>query len=229
VPVDPGDVTLRRMAHAENYNRWLLERGARFIGRRVLDLGAGIGTNTAWLADCADLVVAVEPHEGYVRLLERRFQDVPSVRVVHAAAETLELSESFDTAVCFNVLEHIVADEEALRRAHEHLDHGGRLLLLVPAHPALYGTTDRTVLHQRRYAKAELRSKLAGAGFDTETLRYVNPMGALGWFVSSRLLSIEHVPFGPLRAYDRFVPLLRVLDRLPSPFGLSLWAVAQRP
>lgn len=216
------------MARAENYNRWLLERGARYIGRRVLELGAGIGTHTAWLAGRADLVVAVEPDEEYVRLLERRFADTPNAHVVHASADGLELAETFDTVVCFNVLEHVADDDEALRRAHARLEAGGRLLLVVPAHRALYGATDRTVLHERRYRKDELRGKLAGAGFEVETVRHVNPVGAIGWLVSSRLLRREHVPAGPLRLYDRLVPLLRTLDHLPLPFGLSLWALARR-
>lgn len=227
MPADPGDVTLRRMAQAENYNRWLLERGAPYVGRRVLDLGAGLGTHTAWLADRAD-VVAVEADQEHVRALERRFADAPAVRVVHADAERLDLAETFDTVVCFNVLEHVAADEEALRRVCDRLEPGGRLLLLVPAHPALYGATDRTVLHERRYGKEELRRKLVEAGFEVETLRHVNPVGAIGWLVSSRLLGHADVPARPLRLYDRLVPLLRTLDRLRLPFGLSLWALARR-
>ena len=229
MPADPGDPTLRRMAQAGNYNRWLLERAGLLVGRRVLDLGAGLGTQTAWLANHAETVVAAEPDAEYVRLLESRFRQVPPVRVVHATAENLPLSETFDTVVCFNVLEHVAADAKALERAYASLERGGRLLLLVPAHPALYGAIDRMVLHERRYTKRELRAKLLRAGFEVETLRHVNPVGAVGWLISSRLLRQDHVPAGPLRLYDRLVPLLRALDRASLPFGLSLWAVARRP
>ena len=60
-------------------------------------------------------------------------------------------------------------------------------------------------------------------------LRRVNPVGALGWLVAGRVLRRSEIPDGPLRAFDRLVPVLRLLDRAKLPLGLSLWAVAQRP
>ena len=50
-----------------------------------------------------------------------------------------------------------------------------------------------------------------------------------GWFVTSRVLRTRQVPSGPLRLFDRLVPVLRALDELRLPFGLSLWTVARRP
>ena len=126
------------------------------------------------------------------------------------------------------MLEHIPDDVATLRRFHDLLVPGGRLLLLVPAHPELYGATDRAVAHERRYRKQDLRARLASVGLGVETLRLVNPLGALGWFVSSRLRNREQVPEGPLLLYDRLVPALRLLDRVDLPVGLSVWAVARR-
>jgi hypothetical protein len=45
--------------------------------------------------------------------------------------------------------------------------------------------------------------------------------------VAGRLLRRKDVPAGPLRVFDFAVPLLRWLDRIRLPFGLSLWAVAR--
>jgi len=53
--------------------------------------------------------------------------------------------------------------------------------------------------------------------------------GALGWLVTGRVLRRDEIPTGPLAAYDRLVPLFRLLDRIELPWGLSLWAVARRP
>ncbi len=60
-------------------------------------------------------------------------------------------------------------------------------------------------------------------------MRHVNPIGAAGWLVTSRLLGRTEIPQGPLTLYDRLVPLLRALDRVDLHVGLSLWAVAHRP
>jgi SAM-dependent methyltransferase len=216
---------LERMEEARNYNRWLFARCEPYMGRRVLDAGAGIGTFTELAAPGRE-VVALEPDPELAPVLRRRMEALQNVTVVEGTAE--QVDGEFDSVVCMNVLEHIPDDEAALRRFHDVLRPGGRLLLLVPAHPALYGGIDRAVAHERRYAKVGLREKLVGAGFGVERLRYVNPLGALGWLVSSRLRNREQVPEGPLLLYDRLVPILRQLDRVDVGVGLSLWAVARR-
>jgi SAM-dependent methyltransferase len=217
------------MAVADNYNTWLFERSRPYLGRSVLDIGAGVGTFTALAVPGRDRVLAAEPDPEFAQLLQQRCSAVPNVEVLAAEAADVTLAEPVDSIICFNVLEHIPDDQGALRRFGELLTPGGRLLLLVPAHPLLFGATDRAVGHERRYRRRPLAALLAGAGFEIEDIRYVNPVGALGWLVSSRLLRSDDVPTGPLRLYDRLVPLLRTLDRLHPPFGLSLWAVARKP
>ncbi len=225
------DETLRRMAQARNYNSWLLERSLPYLGRRVLDVGAGIGTFTERVAERAELVVAVEPDPRFLPVLRRRFEACENVRIVDTTIDALagDVEELFDSILCFNVLEHVRDDEGALHAFRRQLAPGGRLLLLVPAHPFLLGSLDRTVAHERRYAKEPLRQALLAAGLEVETLRHVNPVGALGWLVSSRLLRRELIPEGPLRLFDRLVPALRALDSMHPPFGLSLWGVARAP
>ena len=223
--------SLRRMAEAENYNAWMLERATPYLGQAVLDVGAGTGTFTAALADGRERVVGLEPDPPLFEILDRRLGGRPNVEVFQAESGQLRSllpDARFDSIVCFNVLEHIADETAALRGFHESLRAGGHLLLLVPAHPLLFGQIDRTVGHERRYRKRSLRTSLHGMGFDVVELRYVNPVGALGWLVSSRILKREHVPEGPLKLYDRLVPALRALDRFDVGFGLSLWAVARR-
>jgi SAM-dependent methyltransferase len=127
------------------------------------------------------------------------------------------------------VLEHVPDHARALRRFRELVRPGGNLLLLVPAHPALYGAYDRSVGHERRYTRPGLRRLLRDGGYELDELRYVNPVGALGWLVRVRLRRTPEWPATSFRTFDRLVPFLRPLDRLRLPFGLSLWAVARRP
>ena len=215
------------MAAAARYNAWLFERAAPYVGRRAVDVGAGIGTFTAMLADRCDHVVAVEPDPPFAQALRRRFAGAPNVEVVEDDVVASENRGTFDAIICFNVLELIADDRAALSRYRDWLRERGHLLLLVPAHPALYGTTDSALDHARRYRRRSLREKLETAGFKVRALRHVNPVGAVGWFVSSRLLRRVDIPVGPLAVFDDLVPVLRALDALRLPFGLSLWAVAQ--
>ncbi len=215
------------MAEAENYSAWLLARAGGYLGNRVLDVGAGIGTFAALLGEQAE-VVAVEPDPSFIPLLRERFRDHPNVTVVEGDAFADEIQGSFDTIISLNVLEHIADDGGTLRRLRELLTEGGHLLLLVPAHPFLHGPIDRSVGHERRYTRRALGERLVEAGLQVEELHYVNPVGALGWFVSSKLLRHDQVPGVPLKLYDSLVPLLRRLDRFSFPFGLSAWAVARK-
>jgi SAM-dependent methyltransferase len=176
-------------------------------------------------------VIALEPEQAFAEHLRRRFAHRPEITVVEGAAEALPAPPAvdLDSVLCLNVLEHVADDAAALRGFRERLRPGGRLLLLVPAHPVLYGAYDRSVGHVRRYRRRELRTLLAAAGFDVLTVRHVNPVGALGWLLRVRLARTGHWPSTSFRAFDRLVPVLKHLDRAPLPVGLSLWAVARRP
>ena len=218
------------MSEAHRYNAWLLARAQPFLGPRMLDVGAGIGTFSAELARSADRVVAIEPEPGDAEQLRRRFAGDRRVRIEELDATSIgetDIGGPFDGAICFNVLEHIQDDVAALRAVREQLALDGHLLLLVPAHQALFGEIDRTVGHVRRYSRRTLNRALVDAGYEVRELRYVNPLGAVGWFVASRVLRREQIPEGSLRVYDTLVPLLRALDRLPLPLGLSVWGVAK--
>jgi SAM-dependent methyltransferase len=221
---------LGELANATNYNEWLFSRAQPHLGERVLDVGAGVGTFTALAAEAGATVVALEPVPSFVAQLEGRFAATDSVTVVegHAEAPPPEIGSGFDSIICMNVLEHVVDDEAALARLRELLVPGGRLLLLVPAHERLYGPYDRAAGHVRRYGRRKLRVACTSAGLDVVILRHVNPVGALGWFVRITLGRGREWPSTSFAAFDRIVPLLRPLDRLRLPFGLSLWAVAVR-
>jgi SAM-dependent methyltransferase len=219
-----SEYSLDRMAEADRHNAWLLDRARPFLGAKVLEVGAGIGTFTERLTEGRQ-VVAVEPDPALASHLRG---NAPSAETVEGEAGDAPAGP-FDSIVCFNVLEHIADDRAALVALRERLRPGGHLLLLVPSHPFLYGPIDRAFDHERRYAKRALRSLVEAAGFQVADLRRVNPVGALGWLVAGRVLRRSGIPGGPLRAFDRIVPLLRLLDRAELPLGLSLWAVARRP
>lgn len=213
-----------RMAEAERYNDWLYSRARPFVGSRALDLGAGVGTFTERLAGQCD-VVALEPDPTFVAQLERRFSGNTRVAVVHGDVETARTLGSFDTVLCLNVIEHIADDAASLSTIAEVLRPGGFALVLVPAHRALFGEIDRNVGHERRYDRRLAADRMRAAGLKPIVVRYVNPLGAIGWFVSARILRRRQVPEGQLKLYEALVPLLRPLDRLSLPFGLSVWAV----
>lgn len=228
-----GAETLRRMARLEAYNRWLHDRFDAYLGRRILEVGAGIGNQTCYFAD-RDRVVASDIDPYYLAALKQRFADRPHLRMASfrfplSAADRADLSaERLDTIVCLNVLEHIEDDASTLRDFSAILPAGGHLVLLVPAMPALYGSLDRHLGHFRRYEPEPLRSLLGGAGFDVDDLRFVNRLATVGWWLSSRVLGAKVLPSDQLTMFRWMMPLLRLEETRPPSFGLSLLALARR-
>jgi glycosyltransferase involved in cell wall biosynthesis len=231
---DVGAITLRRMATLAPYNRWLHERFEHYLGNRILEVGSGVGNQTRFFVDARERVVAsdIEPH--YVRELGSRFADRSNVRVAsyRFPLEPQDLSqlhaERIDTIVCMNVLEHIEDDASTLRNFAQVLSPGGHLVLLVPAMKALYGTLDQHLHHFRRYQLDELRAAVVAAGFDIDAVRFLNRPAVPGWWLSSRVLKRRVVPKGQLRLFKWIMPLLKLEEKRPPGFGLSLLVLARK-
>lgn len=223
--------TLQRMKKLHRYNQWIFSKFQPYLGRRVLEIGSGIGNITKFLLD-RDLIIATDVEPKYLTLLKNTFGKYKKFRIEQLDISGPEVkryrSYHIDSVICFNVLEHIEQDEKSLKKIFELLEPGGRLLLLVPSHPWLYGSLDEHLGHQRRYGKKELRNKLETAGFRVIFLEHFNRIGILGWFLDSRILRRKRLPLFQLRIYNLFVPLFKLEKFFPFPFGTSLIVVAEK-
>jgi SAM-dependent methyltransferase len=227
-----GYTTLERMDGAHNYNAWLGRRFRAHLGQRVLEIGAGIGTITQEIEAGLEQLIALEVDPFYVERLRNKFRGKPHVRpylsdVALADWEALK-AERIDTIVLSNVLEHIPDDGAAVRRFRQILPEGGKVVVLVPALPQLFGTIDEAVGHHRRYTQDSLRRVLEDNGFAVDVLEWMNLAGIPGWFVNSRLMRRRSVPKLHLKLYDRLAPwLARAESQVKLPIGMSLFAVAR--
>ncbi len=199
----------------------------------MLEVGAGIGTYTQRVLDAgAASVLALEPEPAVATALEERFGGDARVEVACEElldAPSLQASDGqFDLVLCQNVLEHVADDREALEEIARVLAPGGWLALVVPAHPALYGSLDRAYGHHRRYRREELVRLVGESGLELRAAYPFNLLGVPGWWLSSRRRATG-LGSGPLRIFDALVPLWRPLERLlRPPWGLSLVVLAQR-
>lgn len=91
---------------------------------------------------------------------------VPSATFLHMNTLELSLPEPVDVAGCFDVLEHIPDDEEAIRRVRGVIRPGGGLLVTVPQHRWLWSSADDQAHHVRRYRRHEMVGRLRSAGFE---------------------------------------------------------------
>lgn len=222
---------VRRRSRLKRYNRWVWDRIRPYIGERVLEVGAGSGAMTRFLYG-RELVVASDKETPYVDRLRNAFRRRPGIEVDRVDLESDDslafTSRNFDTVTAINVLEHTVDDVGALRRAHQLLQPGGRVIVFVPAGKSLFGSMDRGIGHQRRYEKDELASKLREAGFEVEHVSFQNRMAKLAWWLNAKVLGRKALPSGQSRLFDRLVPLFRALEGENPSSGLSLIAVGRK-
>ena len=136
--------------------------------------------------------------------------------------------ERFDTVICLNVLEQIEDDAGSLAAMKAVLEPLGKVALLVPALPALYGTLDRELGHFRRYTRTGLRKLFHDASLSLTHMEYFNLAGVPGWWLTGRVLRRDLIPTGPLAVYEMLVPLFRLETLLPWRFGQSLIAIGER-
>jgi len=225
--------TLRIMEGAGKYNQWLYSQCKPYIGRRVLEVGAGVGNITKYLLD-RDVVLATDIIDFYLKELRTQFRHFEHVHVQpfnlldSATSESIKNKFKPDSILCLNVLEHIKEDQLALRTLHKSLGDSGKLILVVPAHASLFSNMDHHLGHFRRYNKKGLQTKLELAGFEIQKITYMNMLGALGWFVNGRIFRRKLVPSRQLRAFDLLIRFLSFEKEINPPFGLSVLAVARK-
>jgi 2-polyprenyl-3-methyl-5-hydroxy-6-metoxy-1,4-benzoquinol methylase len=225
---------LETMQGAKRYVAHLFELFRPYVGRRVLEVGCGIGTMSERLAGVADHVLGIEPNQSCAMQVRDHMRAEPKFSLRECSLEEcdpVELSSHrFDTVFCVNVLEHIEDDAAALATFRRVVQPGGHVLIWVPAIPAAYGPLDAELGHHRRYTKASLSRAFAGAKLEIASLRYTNPIGLVGWLYNSHVgRSTTHSPL-QIKLFETLVaPWALPLDRLiPPPLGLSLVAVGRR-
>ena len=230
---DIGAITLRRMEKLASYNAWLHDRVDGFLGQRILEVGSGVGNQTRYFAD-RERVVASDIESHYVRELTTKFGRRANIRIASfrfplSSDDLADIrAERIDTIVCMNVLEHIEDDRSTLADFGRLLPSGGKLALLVPSMPSIYGTLDVHLRHFRRYDREPLRALVTEAGFQIEKIRYLNRPGVFGWWLNSRLLRRKVLPKQQLAAFRWLLPILRMEENSDPSFGMSLLVLARK-
>lgn len=215
----------------DNYYLWQYRLVEPYIGKKILEVGCANGLMTKNLLDRGD-VVALDVVPEYVEIVQQRFKGSDCFKTVLADISRSDLSlptDSFDTVVCFNVLEHLEKDELALQNILKLLAPGGKGLFIVPAFMFLYGTMDEKCLHFRRYRRKELVEKIRQAGYTVKRARYFNLLGALGWYLNFKILKKRLLSETQSGIFDALAPWLEKWERVVNPpFGQSLLVIAEK-
>jgi glycosyltransferase involved in cell wall biosynthesis/phospholipid N-methyltransferase len=230
--IDAGHSTLDALSFAPRFNKWMADTVSPYVGRRVLEIGSGMGNMTRHLCPRRKLYVATDISPEYGDHLRNMFRHRPSVHIAKLdatdGADFVPFAQQVDTVVCLNVLEHIEDDGATLRSIHTLLEPGGRLILLVPNDPKAYGTVDKEIGHYRRYTPDSLRKLMTESGYDVEDILRFNRASMPGWRVTGQIIKSKTLSRSALKVFDRFVWLWKKIDTVLPWEPASIIAIARR-
>jgi SAM-dependent methyltransferase len=231
--MDRGADILDGFSVARKFNRWMADTIRPFVGREVLEIGAGMGNLTRQLAPQRARYVATDLDGEHLARLESRLHHRPNLETAQCDlsnwADLQKFESQMDTVICLNVLEHIEDDLEGLRNIHACLAPEGRAIVLVPHGQNLYGKLDEVLGHYRRYSHAQLRDCMERAGFEVERVLDFNRISRPGWYVNGKLLKKDRITRAQLQLFDRTVWLWRKLDGSIPWQPTSIIAIGRKP
>jgi len=195
---------------AVNWKRYWRSQIAPLVTGAVLEVGAGIGSNTRLLAGLSYRSwTCLEPDATLAARIE-----LPGPLHRKIIGAIAAVPEFFDTIIYIDVLEHIEDDAAEMARAAARLTAGGRLIVLAPAHEFLYAPFDAAVGHFRRYCRTSLR-RAAPAELRESKVIYLDAAGLIA-SAANRLLLRQSMPTErQILTWDRLlIPVSRALDPL---------------
>ena len=225
----------------ESRNRLIVWAMSRYCpgARTLLEVGCGTGFVLQGIHEAfpALLLTASDALPGGLAIAARR---VPTAALIQQDARALDAAEQFDVVCAFDVLEHIVEDEDVLARLFRAATPGGAALITVPQHPQLWSRVDTYAHHVRRYRRHELIARITRAGFTplrvTSFVSLLLPILAVSRWVearrpgqaSGRETSVPRSLNSALRAV---LSLERQVIKcgVSWPAGGSLLAIARKP
>jgi len=173
----------------DRYSQWMFSKFEDFIGKDVLDIGAGIGRNIPFYIEGRDKVIATDVFSSQIEIMKQKFGSYKNFTAEHLDIMKDPLdkySGQFDTVLCINVMEHLPDDLVAILRMKQCLRDGGRLIILSPAMSMLYCFMDKNVGHYRRYDRGQMCCLAKACGMKVLKNGYFNFFGMIPYYLKGK-------------------------------------------
>ena len=174
-------------AHEAGVMKKLRKENLAGLTGRVLEVGAGTGTNFEFYPDTVTEVVAVEPETRLAPHAKQAAAAAPvPVTVIESTIETMPATEPFDAVVCSLVLCSVDDPDAVLRQLNSVLKPGGELRYFEHiAQPGWRGRLQRAVdstfwpkMAGNCHTHRETERAISGASFAIQTARRTATMPA---------------------------------------------------
>lgn len=223
----------RWQKYSKKYFRWQFEQFEAYLGRRIADIGCGIGNFTDFFLN-KELYLGVDSDQQIIDLVKNRYAGKKNINFITADINENELipklkEYGIDTIFCINLLEHIENDIQIMKNLLEIIPKDGTLCLFVPALNFNFGTLDILDGHYRRYDKRSLLDILDKSKVDILKMYYLNAIGALVWFIKGRVLRQKKHGSDNFFLMNLLVPIISKIEKfIFVPFGLSLVVILKK-
>lgn len=210
---------LEIFSHAKNWKIYWSGKVKPYLGKNVLEVGAGIGTNTINFINNENIKkwVSIEPDLELSRKIESTLKNEKGfnkLEVIPSFLTNYQTDIKFDSIMYIDVIEHIEKDKDELVTALSYLKEGGYLIVLVPAYNFLYNDFDKAIGHYRRYSRKLLRNTIP-AGLKVISHYNLDSLGLLASVANKLFLKQSYPTIKQIKFWDSFiVSLSRVIDPL---------------
>lgn len=218
-----------------------------------LDIGCGNGVFLNYLMELGFAGEAIDISQEAIDFAKKQLKNPEAIKIKLIDLFKYKPAQKYDVVFCFETLEHIGKDKEAIKKIFNLLKPGGYFVSSVPAHKSGWSKLDELKGHYRRYEKKELKEKISSAGFRVQdvysygfpilsVLRKISSSGKLlrsksknqGKVKKTKESSIEqeYNPKLQFLAKNKFLmyPLFKIMDLfLKTDLGFGYLAVAQKP
>ena len=208
-----------------NYTYLLVKK---FIGKKILEVGAGIGSFTKiYIKEKSDITLSEIDSFNY-ETLKKNFNSQKNVKVENKLIQ--QFNETFDTIFYISVLEHIENDTKEITDAIEKLEDKGHLIICVPAHNYMYSNFDKEIGHFRRY-EMNFFDKLDLINAKVKKSYFLDSFGQLVYFLNKLIFSKEVYPSKlKIFIWDKiFIPITYIIDFFSFyKFGKNIICIIQK-
>jgi len=233
-PEQAMNTNAEALQESAQYYRWNLSLFPIEQNKKILDVGCGPGHYFNEIANYKpDVYIGADYSPNFLEQAQTLFAGFPNYKTcqMDLLDDTIPeqvAKQTFDYVFCFDVIEHIQDDKRALQNIRRIMlaTEAKYLFLRVPALQFIYGENDKAIGHFRRYSARNLSTLMRETGFQIQKLHYQNFFGIFFWYFVGRIALRKHAISKTEGQFVNLVtPLLRSMEIVPPPIGLSLYCV----